>query len=134
MIIDGERLTFGPELIEAEAARMGFDVEDVEGGMYLYDYANIGHVADRWGMDFWWACPASYVRKNTSPALAVAAAAIDAAEWIRAGVPQWALDGQPPTPRMSSLIQTALAYWRIEEAEAKAQAYKDAADKHGHHS
>jgi len=108
------------------AQRMGFDEGDLEGGTFLYDYANVGHVADRWGMDFWWACPASYVRFNPNPALPVAQAAVDAAQWIRTGAPQWALDGTPPTPRMASLIEVALAYWRIEEAEAKARAYEEA--------
>jgi hypothetical protein len=129
--IEGE-VAFSDSLIRSEAERYGFDPTDTEGGVYLYPYANLGHVADTWQMDFWWACPASYARKNPSPAVQIAHAAIEAAQWIREGVPQWALDGTPPTPRMASLVQTCLAYWRIEEAEARAAAYdaaKNGADK-----
>lgn len=125
------RVAFDAGLIEKEAKRWGFDPRDTEGGAYLYRYANIGHVADRWGLDYWWACPASYARKNPTPAVSVARAAIEAAQWIREGVPQWALDGQPPTPRMATLIQMCLSFWRIEEAEAKAKAYEDARNNKG---
>lgn len=118
-------VTWNRARIEGEAKRLGFDPRDLEAG-YEYPFANIGHVADRWGLDFWWACPASYARKNTSPAVSVARAAIEAAGWIREGVAQWALDGQPPTPRMANLIQMCLSYWRIEEAEARAKAFRDA--------
>lgn len=127
---DGEA-TFDAELIADEAKRYGFDPADVEGGLYLYPYANLAHVADRWGLDFWWACPASYARKNNSAAVQIARAAIDAAAWIRDGAPQWALDGQPPTPRMAALIHICLSYWRIEEAEARAAAYDEAKNKTG---
>lgn len=122
-------MAFSPQLIEEEAERLGFDVHDTEGGLYLYPLANVGHVADRWGRDFWWACPASYARKNTSPALPIAQAALEAAHWIRDGVPEWALDGAPPTPRMAALIHLCLAYWKLEEAEAKAEALKELENK-----
>lgn len=130
-MIEGQgEVEFSPELIAREAEAQGFDLHDLEAGTYLYDLANIGHVADRWGMDYWWACPASYVRFNPDPAVGVAHAAVDAAEWIRAGAPHMALGGAMPSLRMATLIQQCLTYWQIEEAEMKAKAYKDATDNH----
>lgn len=117
---------WGPVLLTEECARLEI-APDADGACFLYDYADVGHAESRWGQGFWRFCPASYVRFNTGPAVMVASAAVEAAAWIKAGAPQWALDGQPPTPRMSELIQMCLMFWRLEEAEAHALALKDAA-------
>lgn len=108
---------WGQDLLEAEAARMDSE-PNVEFAQYLYDYANIGHIHDRWGLGCWDFCPASYVRFNNTIAPHIARAAIDAAEWIRLKHPQWALDGTSPTPRMERLIKLALGFWQQQKADA----------------
>lgn len=97
--------------------------------LYLYDYANVGHIFDLWGMSCWDFCPASHVRFNTTPSLQIARAAIDAAEWIRLGHPHWALDGTSPTPRMERLIKLALGFWKQMEIDAMKKAHDEAKEK-----
>lgn len=103
--------------LETEAKRLESE-PDVIFAQYLYRYANIGHISDRWGLGCWDFCPASYVRFNNTQAPHIARAAIDAAEWIRLKHPQWALDGTSPTPRMERLIKLALGFWQQQKIDA----------------
>ena len=104
-------------LLESEAKRLESE-PTVEFALFLYEYANVGHVHDRWGLGCWDFCPASYVRFNQEPSLHIARAAIDAAEWIRLKHPQWALDGTSPTPRMERLIKLALGFWQQQKIDS----------------
>lgn len=105
------------DLLESEAKRLESE-PTTEFASYLYDYANVGYISDRWDLGCWQYCPASYVRFNKTQAPHIARAAIDAAEWIRLKHPQWALDGTSPTPRMERLIKLALGFWQQQKIDA----------------
>jgi len=111
--------------LQSEAKRL--EVEpDENAATFIYDYANVGHISDRWGMGFWKMCPASYIRFNPTNTPQYAKLAVEAAEWIEAGVPQYALDGDIPAAAMGDLIQFILTYWKIDKAESKIKAIQEA--------
>jgi hypothetical protein len=113
------------DILVEEAKRLEAD-PDVDMACYLYPWANVGHIQERYGLGYWGMCPAYYSRFNKTDSLQFAMGVVEAAEWIRLGAPNMCLEGETPSAIMSDMIQFTLGFWQMQKAEAKLRAIEEA--------
>lgn len=116
---------WSPSCVEEEAKKLEAE-PDVDMACYLYPWANVGHISDRYGMEYWGMCPAYYSRFNKTDSLQFAMGVVEAADWIRNGAPHLCLEGATPSALMAELINFTLGYWRVEKSEMKLRAMEEA--------
>lgn len=99
------KVEWSPALSDQMALKTNH-IPDAEHASWQYHHAGYGGIEEVLGC-YWDCCPRSYAEFTTGPARTMAEVALSAASAIDQGCPQYALDGETPTPRMKRLIFAA---------------------------